>query len=313
MIVTITPNTGIDHTLVVPEFTPNKTIRARERILGMGGKATDVSWILGKMGIPSLALGFAAGPAGHTMQAMLLDRGVQTDFVWAEGETRINIIIVCDDGSSQTTFTVPTLSVSPQHLSQFERKWMQAISSTSCLVVGGTLPKGVPHDFYMHIIHEARQKGIPVLLDASGSAMQAGLRASPTLIKPNRAELEEIVQAECKTLGQVYRAAQDVQFTHGCDLVVTLGDRGALAVIAESSFFIPSLKQKVISTAGAGDGVLAGLALAYAGQKSIREGLHIGFALASAIVLTPTTADFLWEDYRRILPLIEIQDYKPAA
>ena len=38
MIVTVTPNTGIDLTLLIPEFELNKTIRASQSALGMGGK-----------------------------------------------------------------------------------------------------------------------------------------------------------------------------------------------------------------------------------------------------------------------------------
>jgi len=72
MIITITPNTGIDHTLQISSFQLNNTIRAVDSAWGMGGKATDVSWILGKLGIPTRALGFAAGETGQRMENMLL-------------------------------------------------------------------------------------------------------------------------------------------------------------------------------------------------------------------------------------------------
>jgi 1-phosphofructokinase len=87
MIITLTPNTGIDHTLQVSSFQLNSAIRAIDSAWGMGGKATDVSWILGKLGIPTRALGFAAGPNGLRMEKMLRERGVETDFVWVDGET----------------------------------------------------------------------------------------------------------------------------------------------------------------------------------------------------------------------------------
>ena len=60
----------------------------------MGGKATDVSWTLGKLGDSQPGLGFAAGPNGVRMESMLRERGVETDFVWVEGETRLNTILV---------------------------------------------------------------------------------------------------------------------------------------------------------------------------------------------------------------------------
>ncbi|HEX9386124.1 MAG TPA: hypothetical protein VF918_07380, partial [Anaerolineales bacterium] len=101
MIITLTPNTGIDHTVQIPSFQLNSTIRAIDSAWGMGGKATDVSWTLGKLGIPTRALGFAAGPNGVRMEKMLRERGTETDFVWVNGETRLNsIIVVAGEGQS---------------------------------------------------------------------------------------------------------------------------------------------------------------------------------------------------------------------
>src|SRR5687767_1198759 len=108
MIVTLTPNTGIDHTLQVSSFQLNSTIRAIDSAWGMGGKATDVSWILGKLGVPTRALGFAAGSNGLRMEKMLHERGVETDFVWVGGETRLNTILVVS-GEGQSTITTSSL------------------------------------------------------------------------------------------------------------------------------------------------------------------------------------------------------------
>src|SRR5512134_2889177 len=102
MIITLTPNTGIDHTVQISSFQPNSTIRALESAWGMGGKATDVSWILGKLGVRTRALGFAAGRNGRRMESMLRERGAETDFVWVEGETRLNAVIVVE-GEGQST------------------------------------------------------------------------------------------------------------------------------------------------------------------------------------------------------------------
>ena len=74
MIITATPNTSIDRTLVIPDFNWGKTIRSTEAALGMGGKGTDTSWILGELGIHNLAIGFAAGPTGKLLEKKLQDQ-----------------------------------------------------------------------------------------------------------------------------------------------------------------------------------------------------------------------------------------------
>src|SRR5688500_12792467 len=109
MIITLTPNTGVDSTLQIADFQLNQTIRALDVAWGMGGKATDVSWTLGKLGVSTRALGFAAGSNGVRMEEMLRERGIETDFVSVDGETRLNIVLVTNEG--QSTITSSSLKV----------------------------------------------------------------------------------------------------------------------------------------------------------------------------------------------------------
>jgi len=306
MIVTVTPNTGLDYILTVPGLALNRTVRASHTVWGMGGKATDVSWILGKLGVPSLALGFAAGRSGDQMVEMLQARGVATDFVAVDGETRINIILIQADGSGYSTFTARTLRVQPPHLEAFERKFAAALEQASCLVLGGTLPDGVEPGFFAQAVAQARQHGIPVVFDSSGAALRAGVEAGPTVIKPNEAEIADLLGQVPQSWEQIHLAACQIQERYGTAVVVTLGGQGALAVWGQQCYRIPPVQGAVVSAAGAGDGVLSGLALALAQGLPLEQGLRTGFALASAILLTPVTADFNLEDYRALLPQVEL-------
>ena len=302
MIVTLTPNTALDYTLVVPRLALNATLRASEHAWGMGGKAADAAWILGKLGQPVLALGLAAGANGQRMEAMLRSHGVATDFVWVDGETRLNVVVVAGDG--QFTVTAPGLSVQAEHVAQLEARYSAALETASCVVLGGSLPTGMPVDFYAGAIRLARARGLAVIFDASGPALRAGLAGGPTLLKPNRDELSELL-SEMHT-ADLLPAARRLQREHGADVVVTLGEAGALAVLGERAYRVPALKVPVVSTAGAGDGVLAGLALALAQGQPLEEGLRHGLALAAAIVQTLPTADFNVANYEALLPRIEL-------
>jgi 1-phosphofructokinase family hexose kinase len=306
MIVTITPNTGIDYILTVPGLPLNRTVRASQTVWGMGGKATDVSWILGKLNVPSLALGFAAGRSGDQMVEMLRERGVSTRFVLVDGETRINIILIQADGSGYSTFTARTLRVQPTHLEAFERQFEAALEAATCLVLGGTLPDGVEPAFFAQAIRRARQRGIPVVFDSSGEALRAGVEAGPTVIKPNEVELADLLGQAPQSWDEIRQAACQIQERYGTAVVVTLGGQGAMAVWGQRCYRIPPIQSKVVSAAGAGDGVLSGLALALQAGLPLEQGLRIGFALASAILLTPVTADFNLADYQALLPQIEL-------
>jgi 1-phosphofructokinase family hexose kinase len=317
MIISVTPNTAIDYSLRVSEFSLGRTIRAVESAWGMGGKAADAGWILGHWGVKNLALGFAAGVNGHRMEAMLRERGCQTDFVWVNGETRLNTVIC--SGGKHSTFTSSTIDVAPEHIDAFYGKYKLALEKASCLVVGGTLPRGVSSNFFADVIRMARQRDIPVIFDSSGPHLRMGLGAHPTVIKPNLTELVDLSGEELnrtdpgnsvinpKRKQGIYSLARQVQSQYGVSLVVTLGSEGAMALFGDTHYWIPSLVVKVVSAAGAGDAILAGLAIAYAQHLPIEDGLRLGFALATSVLLTLATADYHPEDARGFLPFIDLQ------
>jgi 1-phosphofructokinase len=303
MIVTLTPNTGIDHTVRIPSFQLNSTIRASESAWGMGGKATDVSWTLGKIGVPTRALGFAAGPNGLRMEKMLRERGVETDFVWVEGETRLNSIIVVS-GEGQSTITSSSLHVTPEHLSELMTRYQKALEGASCVVMGGSLPDSVPAEFYGEAIAQAHEHGVPVIFDSSGPSLLAGVKSRPDIVKPNLAELGDLLGYVPTSKADLRATAAKLCDEFGAHVIITLGANGAIAISGESACFIEPLSVPVVSSAGAGDGVLAGMALAYLHHESFEYGLRHGFALAGAILQTLATADLRVEDYQELLPQI---------
>jgi 1-phosphofructokinase family hexose kinase len=305
MIITVTPNTGIDHTVRIADFQLHRTIRAVDSAWGMGGKATDVSWILGKLGVPTRALGFAAGLNGRRMENMLRARGAETDFVQVGGETRLNTVVAIP-GEGHSTITTSSLKVSPEHVLEFTDRYQKAMEEASCVVIGCSLPAGVPLQFYAEAIARAHEWGVPVIFDSSGPSLAAGLKSRPELIKPNLAELKDLLGEAPGSQQEARQAAGKLQEGFGVNMIVTLGAEGAIAVSGEGACFIHPISVPVVSAAGAGDGVLAGMALAYSRRKPFEYGLRHGFALAGAILQTLATADFRVEEYEELIPQIRI-------
>jgi 1-phosphofructokinase family hexose kinase len=275
----------------------------------MGGKPTDASWILGELGIPSLALGFAAGTFGQKVEAMLRARGVITDFIQVGGETRLSTIIVAEDSPGQTTITTATLDVSPQHIAALTAKYEHALDGATCIVLGGTLPRGVEASIYPEYIEMARARSIPVVFDAVEPYLSAGICAHPTVVKPNRAELSGLAHEKIDSLGAAYRAGRAILERFGVVPVITLDTEGGLAVLPDRAYRIPPLNVNVVSASGTGDAVLAGLAAAFHRNQPIEEGLRLGFAAAAAVLLQPGTADCRREDVENFLPQIELIPY----
>jgi 1-phosphofructokinase family hexose kinase len=309
MILTVTLNPALDRTYFIKDFTWNRTIRAEQAVPGMGGKGTDASWILGELGYPSRALGFAAGNAGRIMAKMLRARSCKTDFVWVHGETRVNIVIIGNAGQGQTTLTEPGLKIDAGALEKFRSKFKAALKSSSCVIIGGTVPPGMDVSIYTELVKIAREAGLPVIFDTSGPGLRAGMDGRPTVAKPNIDEIAELYGRPVNTIEEAYKAGRELQDKYGTALVITLGKEGALAVLPGRAYSIPVLKIPVASTAGAGDAVLAGLAAALSEGRSMEDGLRLGFAAAAAVCLTPATADCCNADVQKLLPQVRLVEY----
>jgi 1-phosphofructokinase family hexose kinase len=309
MIVSLTANTTIDQTVFIAGLQVGKTIRASRTYQSMGGKPTDASWILGEVGIPSLALGFAGGATGRKAEALLQARGVSVDFLWIDTDTRINMIIIAEDTGEMTTITTNTLEVSSEHIEQLRAKYDDALAQATVVVTGGTLPKGMQPEFYTEFIGMARQRGIPVVFDAAEPNLSAGLKAQPAYIKPNRDELGALVGRTLVTIDDAYHAGREVLERYGVAPIISLDRDGGLAVLPDRAWHVPILPIEVVSAAGAGDGVLAGITASLHLGQPIEEGLRLGFACAAAVCLQPGTADLRRADVERLLPQVQLLSY----
>jgi 1-phosphofructokinase len=310
VILTVTPNTGLDRVIFLRDFQWGKTIRAEESAWGMGGKATDASFVLGELGESNLAMGFAAGETGERMvQALRKHPATQCDFVPVQGETRTNYILIDRARSAQSTVAVAGLQVNPQQVEDLKRRFLTALPEASCVVIGGSLPEGVPADFHAQLVARARCAGVPVILDASGDALKQGVAAMPSVVKPNRDELEFLAGHLLVDDQEVLAATREL-ICKGVELVVaTLGARGLWAVSARETLFAPPLPIEPVNTAGAGDALVAGLARGIAHGSPWREGLRWGIAAAAAVCLTPGTAVCRLADVQRLLEQVQIQQF----
>ncbi len=309
MIVTVTANTTLDQTIFIKSFVPNSVIRPHKTVFSMGGKPADASWILAQHGISSRALGIAAGAIGKRVEQMLTERGVEVDFVQANGETRIAIALIAEEDGTETTITPNTLEVEPQHVAQLRDKLEAALPDASVVVLGGSLPNGMEPSFYTDVIALARQHNVPTVLDAKPENLRAGLQSRPTYIKPNQTELAGLVGREIVTTEDAYRAGREVFDEYGTASVISLGGDGALAVLPDGAYRIPRIEIEVVSAVGAGDAVLAGIAYAIHRGEPIEAGLRFGIATATAVCLHPGTAMFHMEDAQRFMEQVELIAY----
>jgi ribokinase len=110
-------------------------------------------------------------------------------------------------------------------------------------------------------------------------------------ITPNETETAALTGIEVRSVDDARRAA-DVLLKKGVrNVIVTLGEAGALLHSAEQSVFVPAFQcGRVVETAGAGDGFTGGFAAALARGADAVEAMRFGCALAGISVTRPGTA-----------------------
>ena len=127
-------------------------------------------------------------------------------------------------------------------------------------------------------------QGARVFFDASGPAFEQGLKAKPFFIKPNRAELEELLQKTLADTSQIVAAGQDL-VKHGIEhVVISDGAQGVYWVTQDACYRAIPPKMTVQSTVGAGDSLVAGMVYGIVNQFTQEETLRFATAVSALAV-----------------------------
>jgi len=259
MILTVTPNTAVDHVYETRHYEPGQRLSVLRQTECIGGKGNLVSAFVVDLGIPSVSLGFAAGHNGRRLAELLRARGVRVDFTPAQGETRRIVVVVDEKRQGQTWLIPETLRVNRPAERDLEKRVARWLPKSSWLALCGSLPPGCSPQLYCRLTKMAHTHKVPVLIDSRGPALRQALRARPQVLKLNLAELQ---QSFSSPLGPQEGAAVDpvAILKTGVQLAVcTMGEEGALAFAGEGRWVLLPPKITMRSSAGSGDVFTAAL------------------------------------------------------
>lgn len=306
MIVTLTLNPAVDHTVVLEELVPGDTNRVRQGRIDPGGKGINVSRVLHELGCPSLAMGLAAGGLGRFIEHSLDELGIYEDFIHIRGQTRTNTTIVDLRHGTQTIISEPGPEASPRHLAQLQDRLKLRLHAGDWLVLAGSVPPRLEADVYAHFIKLAHGLGARTVLDADGEALALGLKACPYMAKQNRQELQRLAGQELADLAAVAQVAQAVH-DRGVEVVVgSASEQGSVAISGQGRWRATPPRVEVVSAVGAGDSLMAGIVLILSRGGSLPEALRLGTAAAVATSLCPGTQLCRLGEVERLLPLVEV-------
>lgn len=280
MIYTVTFNPALDYVMSVPSFNLNEVNRSQKEQLLFGGKGINVSVVLHRLGIPSTALGFAAGFTGDVLLDGVRTAGVKTDFIrLPQGLTRINVKI---QSEHETDFNGKGPEIPPESVDALFDK-LDALGADDTLVLAGSIPPSLPDNIYEQILSRLSGKGVQCIVDATKDLLLNVLKYRPFLIKPNHHELGELFGTAFTSAEEMVPYARKLRHLGAQNILVSMAGDGALLLDCNDCIHAIAAPQgKVISSVGAGDSMVAGFLAGWLEKKDFAYALRLGTAAGSA-------------------------------
>jgi 1-phosphofructokinase len=301
MIVTVTPNPSIDRTVSLgAPLTRGAVHRVTSATSEPGGKGVNVARALALAGLDAVAILPAADD--DPMVTALRTVGVSFRCVPVSGAVRTNLAITEADGTT-TKLNEPGAPLDAVALDALTRTVVAHAETASWIVLSGSLPPGVPDDWYADVVARLSSAPCQIAVDTSErplDALAAGFgHTAPDVIKPNAEELAGLVGASPDELERaaaqgdpapVVSAANRLIERGAKTVLVTLGAAGAVLVDPTGSWMATPPPIAPRSTVGAGDSALAGYVRAAVGGAEPPRRLQMAVAYGSAAAALPGSA-----------------------
>ncbi|MGH6894265.1 MAG: 1-phosphofructokinase family hexose kinase [Dongiaceae bacterium] len=289
-ILTVTLNPALDLSTSVERVQSNRKLRCAGALLEPGGGGVNVSRIIRRFGGRSTSFVALGGSTGRMLRDLMKAEGLHLAEFRIGGDTRQNITVDETARARQYRLVLQgprwTAKEARAALGEIER----LAADYEYVVATGSLPPGVPEDFYARLARGVRRKGGRFILDTSGPPLRKALAAGVFLVKPNHIEFRDLSgtdRPDWKTVARFGRGLRERGRAEA--MIVTRGALGALAILPDGAWRLQAPKVEEVSMVGAGDSLIGAAMLALARGRPMLEACRLGVAAAAAAVEAPGT------------------------
>lgn len=289
-IVTLTMNPALDVTTGADRVHQTDKIRCRSARYDAGGGGINVARVANVLGASVSAIFPVGGATGDQVTELVADADVPYHRVAISEPTRQSFTVDEDSSGQQYRFVLPGPRLSHAEQAKCLDELRYAARSAQIVVASGSLPPGVPLDFYQRVSDICRELEVPLVLDTSGGGLQH-VTSGVFLLKPSLRELRECFGRELVTESEQLSAAHDlIDAGVSRAVVVSLGSQGALLATSDVSQRFPAVPVQVVSGVGAGDAMVAAITVGLTRGWSLSKSVRFGIATGAAMLMTPGTA-----------------------
>lgn len=271
-----------------------------------GGKGVNISRALMAYGTDSLALVVLGREnADEYIRALTADR-LCFESITLDGRIRENLTVHAADGR-ETRISFRGFAADAALPGRVLAGLWDKLTPDTVLTLTGRLPEGVDmlavHDF----LEQLAARGVRVVIDSVTFSMADLTRARPYLIKPNEQEISAYLDRPISTFDDLADAARKLWAGGIENVMITLGEQGALLCCAQGCFVATPPPITPLSTVGAGDSAIAGFLVAAARSLSPKDCLALATAFGTAACMTPGTLPPRAEQIDALLPQIRVR------
>lgn len=224
-----------------------------------GGKGANQAVAAARLGAAVTFVG-RIGPDAHgeRLCQSLQDEGIATDLLRVDDASQSGLAIIIVEASGQSrivVFSGANMRITPDEVAPaFEQPYDAVLLNLE-----------IPAAVVVHVCRRARERGIPVVLDA-GPARPFDFGAVPGLeiVSPNENEALALTGLPCTTPGEATAAAAHLAQASGArHVVVKMGKQGALHYTDGQACHVPARQVHAVDATASGDAFTAALTLHY--------------------------------------------------
>ncbi|WP_428907982.1 1-phosphofructokinase [Niallia sp. Krafla_26] len=278
MIYTVTLNPSVDYIVELEQVRIGELNRTKKESKFPGGKGINVSQVLKRLNVDSTALGFVGGFTGDYIANYLHSLKIATDFVKVEEDTRINVKIKSEE---ETEINAKGPKITVDDFEALKNK-VRTLTNEDTLILAGSIPSTMPNHTYEELVKICSEQVASFVVDAEGDLLRKVLPYKPFLIKPNHHELGEIFNTVITTPEEAIPYANELVKEGARNVIVSLGDKGAVFINHEIVLYADALQGEVKSTVGSGDSMVAGFVATFEKTNSLEDAFRSSVAAGSA-------------------------------
>lgn len=251
-----------------------------------GGRGINASCVLDSFGAKTTAIVTSGGASGDKFTKLLAKWHFPVKVVSIQKGIRTNLTITDRQGLTIKLNELGPL-ITAAELARVEKALESILDGASWLMLCGSIPPGVPGDFYTKLVRLARGRNVKTLLDTDGDPLLHGVEASPTVVTPNQPEAERLLNRALITRAHFIEAATRIKAMGPETVLLSLGSRGVIAVNENQLVEAVPPRIDAVSPIGAGDALAAAYVWAVTKKKDFGECVRWAVAAGTASAKLP--------------------------